>query len=51
MSKLSELIPKTFYTHLSCYIRLYDNESYYLRNAITDILANIIRKVLVNDTE
>ncbi len=44
--KLSERIPKVFHAQLSCFIQLYDNEGYHLRNAITEIIANIIKKVL-----
>jgi condensin complex subunit 1 len=50
-SKLSYEIPQNFYNNLQCYIKLYDSESYLLRNAITDIMANIIRKVLNGDSE
>jgi hypothetical protein len=32
-------------------MKLYDNESYLLRNTITEIIANIIRKVLNGDSE
>lgn len=46
MSKLSEKIPKIFHTNLSCFIVLLKHESYYLRNAIADIMANIFRFVL-----
>lgn len=42
LSKLSEKIPRMFYTNLSCFIRLYQHESYHLRNAISDILMNIL---------
>ena len=45
LSKLSEKIPKIFYTNLSCFIILLKHESYYLRNAIIDIMANIFRFV------
>ena len=31
-----------FYNNLSCFIRLYQHESYHLRNAISDILMNIL---------
>jgi|JI61114C2RNA_FD_contig_101_468484_length_3691_multi_2_in_0_out_0_1 flagellar biosynthesis chaperone FliJ len=51
LSKLSETIPVNFYNNLQCFIKLYDSESYLLRNAITDIMANIIRKVLSGDSE
>jgi hypothetical protein len=45
LSKLSERIPKIFYTNLSCFIVLLKHESYYLRNAIVDIMGNIFRHV------
>ena len=45
LSKLSEKIPKIFYTNLSCFIVLLKHESYLLRNAIVDIMANIFRLV------
>lgn len=50
LSKLSERIPKVFYNNLQCFIKLYEHESYLLRNAISDILFNIIRNVLNIDT-
>jgi len=46
LSRLSELIPKTFHTNLSCFIGLFRHESYYMRNAIVDILLNILRHVM-----
>jgi hypothetical protein len=46
LSKLSEKIPKIFYTNLSCFIILYRHESYYLRNAIADIMLNILKYVM-----
>lgn len=46
LSKLSERIPKIFYTNLSCFIVLYKHESYYLRNAIADIMLNILKYVM-----
>ena len=51
LSKLSERIPKVFYNNLQCFIKLYEHESYLLRNAISDILFNIIRNVLNIETE
>jgi hypothetical protein len=51
LSKLSERIPKVFYNNLQCFIKLYEHESYILRNAISDILFNILRNVLNADTE
>lgn len=51
LSKLSEAIPLNFYNNLQCFIKLYDSESYLMRNAITDIMANIIRKVLSGESE
>ena len=46
LSKLSEKIPKVFHTNLSCFIVLFRHESYYLRNAIADIMLNILRQVM-----
>lgn len=43
---MSERIPKVFYNNLSSFVQLLDNEAYPLRNAVVDIMANIIRKVL-----
>ncbi len=51
LSKLSERLPKVFYNNLQCFIKLYEHESYLLRNAISDILFNIIRNVLNIETE
>ena len=51
LSKLSEKIPKIFYNNLQCFIKLYEHESYYLRNAINDIMMNIIKFVVNTDTE
>jgi len=42
-SKISEKIPKVFLNNLSIFIKLYDNDSYCLRNAITDIITNILK--------
>ena len=44
--KLSERIPRIFYTNLSCFIPLFKHDSYLLRNAIVDIVTNILRLVL-----
>ena len=46
LSKLSERIPRIFYTNLSCFIPLFKHDSYLLRNAIVDIMTNILRLVL-----
>lgn len=42
---------KFFYNNLSCFIKLFDNEAYSLRNAITEILGNIILFVLTHNKE
>lgn len=36
-------MPKLFYTNLSVFIKLYDNDAYHLRNAITEIIGRIIK--------
>jgi len=46
LSKISTQVPKLFYVNLSTFIGLYDSEAYLLRNALTDIIAEIIKKVL-----
>lgn len=43
---MSEKIPKIFYNNLSCFVQLLDNEAYHLRNAVVDIMVNIIKHVL-----
>ncbi|KAL4444819.1 hypothetical protein ABPG74_016027 [Tetrahymena malaccensis] len=44
--KMSEKIPKIFYNNLSCFVQLLDNEAYHLRNAVVEIMGNIIKNVL-----
>lgn len=46
MIKIAEKYPKIFNTNLSVFIKLYDNEGYHLRNAITEIIGRIIMNVL-----
>lgn len=48
LCKVSEKIPKLFYNNLSSFMALYDSEAYLLRNALSEIIANIIQKVLTN---
>lgn len=43
---MSEKIPKVFYNNLSSFVQLLDNEAYHLRNAVVDIMSNIIKYVL-----
>lgn len=43
---MSEKIPKIFYNNLSGFVQLLDNEAYPLRNAVVDIMGNIIKLVL-----
>ncbi|KRX03620.1 Armadillo-type fold [Pseudocohnilembus persalinus] len=45
---LADIMPKIFYTNLSVFIKLYDNESYHLRNAISEIIGRIIKLVLTH---
>ena len=49
--KMSEKIPKIFYNNLSCFIQLLDNDAYHLRNAVCDIIFNIIKTVLSKSAE
>ncbi len=49
--RLSAKIPKMFYNNLASFMILYDHSSYYLRNALSEILANIIKYVLVSYDE
>lgn len=43
---MSERIPKVFYNNLSCFVQLLDNEAYHLRNAVVDIMKNVIEQVI-----
>ena len=45
LSKLSQRIPKMFKNFLNYHLRLYEHESYLLRNAASDILFNILRNI------
>lgn len=50
LSNTSKMVPKYFYSNLANLMELYENESYHLRNALTDILMHLI-EFLVLDKE
>ena len=49
--KMSEKIPRVFYNNLSCFIKLLDNEAYHIRNAVVEIISNIIKNLLSSNIE
>ena len=48
--RTSEEVPGFFNSNLSSFIQLYDSENYMLRNAITEIIGNIIKLVLTQSS-
>jgi condensin complex subunit 1 len=45
---LSEKSPKTIYTNISSLLRLFDSESYVIRNTLVEVISNVIIKILCN---
>lgn len=48
ISKISAQIPRLFFYNLSTFICLYESDSYLLRNGLTDVIGEIIKKVLTS---
>lgn len=50
-SILSNHLPKIFINNLSCFLTLFDSESYLMRNTVCEILGNILKNVLTAQNE
>lgn len=51
LCRVAQQIPKAFYVNLSAFMCLYESEAYLLRNALTEILTEIIKSVLTQKEE
>ena len=45
---LSEKSPKTIYNNISSLLRLFDSESYVIRNTLVEVISNVIINILCN---
>jgi len=45
---LSEKSPKTIYNNISSLLRLFDSESYVIRNSLVEVISNVIINILCN---
>lgn len=50
-SILSSSLPKMFINNLSCFLTLFDSESYMMRNTVCEIISNILKNVLTASNE
>ena len=48
LCRTCQQIPRAFYTNLSAFVCLYESEAYLLRNALTEIISEIIKQVLTS---